>query len=359
MATMHPNPMHSNPMDSDGTIRIGDPGALIAAIPALLGFRPHRSLVVICLAGTPTVIRAVMRQDLPAGVLTVAERAGVEDIAVACERAGADAAIAVLVDDRPDVTDVTDDALVDCLGACLAEVGVDLLGAHATGEIVAGRPWWGALGDPACGVLPDPAASTVAAEQVLRGRQIRDCRSDLESVLAPRGRADRRGMARLLAVARHPVSRTVPYRDREALELVLGHIAARAASGPLTDANLAAVSVALENSMVRDSLLGLAVTADADAADRVWIDLARVLPGPDRAQPATLLAFGAYARGDGPLAGIALTAALDADPDHRLAVLLDRALRGGVRPEEIVALAHTGRSIAADLGVSLPPVAAA
>lgn len=356
MATRHPNPRNSQPTDPEDTIRIGNPADLIAAIPALLGFRPHRSLVLICLAGEPTAIRAVIRRDLPDRVFTVADRIGLEDVATACERSGADAAVAVVVDDR---AGILGDASVEVLDGCLAEIGVDLLGAHAIEEIAAGRPWWGMLGDSVCGVLPDPDASAVAAEQVLRGRQIRGSRADLESVLTPRGHADRHRMARLLAVARHPASRTVPVEAGAALALVLGHIAERATSGPLTDEHIAAIGVVLENHAVRDALLGLAVTADADAADLVWIDLARALPGPVRAEPAALLAFGAYARGDGPLAGIALTVALEADPEHRLAGLLDRALRGGVRPESIVDLAHTGRDVAADLGVTLPPVAAA
>ena len=38
----------------------------------------------------------------------------------------------------------------------------------------------------------------------------------------------------------------------------------------------------------------------------------------------------AYLRGDGPLAAVALEAALAEDPAHRMAGLLDTALQGGV-----------------------------
>jgi hypothetical protein len=51
-----------------------------------------------------------------------------------------------------------------------------------------------------------------------------------------------------------------------------------------------------------------------------------------------LLAVSAYVRGDGPLTGVALSAALAADPGHRMAGLLDVALHGGVRPEELRAV---------------------
>ena len=46
-----------------------------------------------------------------------------------------------------------------------------------------------------------------------------------------------------------------------------------------------------------------------------------------------LLAFSAYARGDGPLAGVSLDAALRCDPTHRMAGMLDTALQSGMRPE--------------------------
>jgi hypothetical protein len=68
-----------------------------------------------------------------------------------------------------------------------------------------------------------------------------------------------------------------------------------------------------------------------------------------------LLAFSAYARGDGPLAGVALEAALLSDHEHRMARMLDQALQSGMRPEQIRELAQTGYRLAKRLGVRLPP----
>jgi hypothetical protein len=68
-----------------------------------------------------------------------------------------------------------------------------------------------------------------------------------------------------------------------------------------------------------------------------------------------LLAFSAYARGDGPLAGISLEAALRCAPAHRMASMLDTALQSGMRPERIRELADTGYRLARRLGVRLPP----
>jgi hypothetical protein len=335
-------------------VRISEPGELIAALPALLGFRPRRSLVVICLGGSPTTVQCVMRQDLPDGVVAADDRFGLEQIAVVCANSGADAVVVVVVDDR-DTTHAASTCLafVDLFTAILQDVGVPVRSAHATTDIVAGQPWWGLAGDLRGGSLPDPTASRVALAQVLRGRPILGSRDELSRILHPLPDRRRRELGRRLAVARHPTSGGVG--DRELLERVLLRVAAMESTGRLTDDEIVTVSVALERVRVRDAALGLAVTVAADAAEQVWTVLARALPGRARAEPSALLGFSAYVRGNGPLAGVALGAARCADPGHRLAGLLDRALGQGLPPTALVELAETGRDVAADLGVTMPP----
>jgi hypothetical protein len=87
----------------------------------------------------------------------------------------------------------------------------------------------------------------------------------------------------------------------------------------------------------------------------LWAALARTLAPPWRVEALVLLAFSAYARGDGPLAGITLEAALRCEPRHRMAGMLDTALQSGLRPEHIRELADTGYRLAERLGVRLPP----
>jgi hypothetical protein len=106
---------------------------------------------------------------------------------------------------------------------------------------------------------------------------------------------------------------------------------------------------------VRDTLYALAVGESAGEAESLWALLSRNLPRPWRAEALVLLAFSAYARGDGPLAGVSLEAALRCDPDHRMAGMLDTALQSGLRPEHIRDLAVTGYRLAKQLGVTLPP----
>lgn len=125
--------------------------------------------------------------------------------------------------------------------------------------------------------------------------------------------------------------------------------------GELDDTELAGLACALGDVAVRDTLYALAVGADAARAEALWALLARTLPEPWRIEALVLLAFSAYARGDGPLAGLSLEAALRSDPEHRMAGMLDTALQSGLRPEQIRELASTGYRLAKKLGVRLPP----
>jgi hypothetical protein len=103
----------------------------------------------------------------------------------------------------------------------------------------------------------------------------------------------------------------------------------------LSDDEVARLGWAVTATEVRDRALALATGPDAAAADAVWTELVRRLPGPLDATPATLLAASAYARGDGALAGIALDRALASQPHGTLAGLLQQALRSALPPAEV------------------------
>lgn len=124
---------------------------------------------------------------------------------------------------------------------------------------------------------------------------------------------------------------------------------------PPSDEDMARLAHGLTDPRVRDTLYALAVGADAAAAESLWVMLSRALPEPWRIEALVQLAFSAYARGDGPLAGVALEAALRCDPHHRMAGMLDQALQSGMRPDKIRDLAFTGYRLAQRLGVKLPP----
>lgn len=132
--------------------------------------------------------------------------------------------------------------------------------------------------------------------------------------------------------------------------------AARVAAGePLSDSEMATLGCALGDAQVRDILYALAVGESAGEVESLWALLARTLPPPWRVEALVLIAFSAYARGDGPLAGVSLQEALRCAPDHRMAGMLDTALQSGLRPEDIRDLALTGYRLAKRFGVQLPP----
>ena len=329
---------------------LGRPASLIAALPAVLGFVPERSLTVVTLDGG--ALGCVLRVDLAAAL--TGDTGQLAELAAA---GGHDGAVAVIVDD--DSYDVDDDSyddghidnatLADDLAWSLRDRGIELHAVLAVDRICAGGRWSCVCGCGAHGVIDDPACSPVAAAAVLDGRRLYRSRSELQQVIAPADtpRADR------LAVALRAAGRTGSARTAVQAAIAL---AQRAGAGEqIADVDIVDVVGALGDPAVRDTLYALAVGSAAPDAETLWATLSRLLPAPWRVEVLTLLAFSAYVRGDGPLAGIALEAATTIDPDHRMASMLDRALQSGMRPEQIRELALTGYRTAGALGVRLPP----
>lgn len=331
------------------------PGALIAALPAVLGFVPENSLVLVSLEGGTmgSVLRADLSEEL-------ADR--VEDLAELAAAAGPEAVIAVIVDAQGAHCPVCNEEhrrLCVALNEELAERHIVLWAAHVVDRISVGGQWHCVDNCGSAGVVDDPSASPLAAAAVLDGRRLYRRRADLQAVIAvddPQRSAGLSAAIRERAAAREIAHRADPTgcsrRDVETAMAAAAHVAD---GQPLSDGELAALACALPDVQVRDTLYALAVGENAGEAESLWAQLSRVLPQPWRAEALVLLAFSAYTRGDGPLTGIALEAALRCDPDHRMAGMLDTALQSGMRPEDIRELAGTGYRLAKVLGVRLPP----
>ncbi|MEU5758967.1 DUF4192 domain-containing protein [Nocardia sp. NPDC047648] len=367
-----PPPFRDTP---DHVVCVDDPAELIAGVPAMLGFTPERSVVVLVLRhGTAggAIVDAVVRFDLdsPSG-RRVRGATLAAAVARICAHDEAAEVLAVVVDeravepgagaDRPGCATGRFDVLVGSLGRRLAACDISLGGVWAVRAIAAGQRWWTLAGPQRHGVLRDPAASLVTLTHVLDGRPIRGSRSELTALVARDPLAHAEVAAHLpdaLARARERYARAARRGDpigysRQALDHVLWQIANTASGAALMAPELARIAAALRDKAVRDSMFALAVGDNADAAEAVWAALTRALSGADRAEAAALLGYSAYVRGDGPLAGIALEAALEADPGHPMAMLLDTSLRLGMRPEQLRRLAHSGYRTAAGLGVDL------
>lgn len=329
------------------------PGALIAALPAILGFVPEKSLVLVALDGGE--LGSVLRVDLSDGLVDTVGR--LADVAAAATPA---AAIAVIVDAAGARCPVCNDQyrrLIAALAEELSGHGIVLLSAQVVDQVAHGGRWHCADGCGAGGPVDDPEASPLAAAAVLEGRRLYARRADLQAVITPDD------VTRCAAVAAAIDDCAAQWaagegdtrdRARRDVEQVLAAVVALAGGQEPTAAELARLGCPLTDVLVRDTLCALAIGERASEAERLWSALARTLPEPWRAEALVLLAFSAYARGDGPLAGVSLEAALRGEPGHRMAGLLDTALQSGLRPERIRGLADTGYRLAQQIGVQLP-----
>ncbi|MGV0815605.1 DUF4192 domain-containing protein [Mycolicibacterium boenickei] len=328
------------------------PGALIAALPAVLGFVPHKSLVLVTV--DRGALGCVMRADLAPDMTD-----HVEHLVDLAATAGADAVIAVVVDQETTDCLGCDDRyreLVWTLDEALAAAGIELCAAHVVDRVAAGGHWHCADGCGEQGCVDDPGASPLAAAAVLDGRRLYASRDELLQVIQPDPVASA-AMKRPLALAARPGG-AQPRADadvRRDVEAAMTAALQVADGDEPGSAELVRLAVGLADPKVRDTLYALAVGECAEQAEALWALMARSLPDPWRVEALVLLAFSAYSRGDGPLAGVSLDAALRSRPTHRMAGMLDTALQSGMRPERIRELALTGYRLAEQVGVRLPP----
>jgi hypothetical protein len=184
---------------------------------------------------------------------------------------------------------------------------------------------------------------------VLEGRRLYARREDLQEVIEVTDAAACQALADTIRAQNDAGADAM----RDIPEAMAASV--RAAAGEsLPDAVTARLARALTDPQIRDVFYALAVGDQAANAEALWAVLARTLPAPWRVEALVLLAFSAYARGDGPLAGVSLEAALRCDVTHRMAGMLDTALQSGMRPEQIRELAASGYQLAKRIGIELP-----
>lgn len=315
------------------SISFAEPGEFVAAVPYLLGFHPHESLVVVTLTGSePAVLGATLRVDLPD---PRHYQLVVDQLVAPAEQHEARAiAVVVLGGGRPDPPlELPHRDLVELIEKVMTDAGISLVHAVWADSVTEGTTWW-CYDDPECtGQIPDPAASQLAAMNAVDGVVTFRSRDELAATVAPDPPEALRRRAELLDGASATGS------PEDGLRLVRDLIdEGLSDAADLSDRQLIDVVTALRDGTVRDTCLAMALGSKAREAERLWTALTRALPDSARVESACLLAASAYLRGDGAMAGLAVERALDADPRHLLACLLRRALDLSLPPEQIRAL---------------------
>ncbi|MCF8588108.1 DUF4192 domain-containing protein [Gordonia liuliyuniae] len=350
----------------EGSRAVADPDPLIAAVPALLGFVPERSIVFMCFDDRIQVT-ATMRHDLeftsggrtPAAMRALFARLG--DLASSYGSCGV---IAVLVDDRYEPSDERFRRTARDVRRAFTQAG-GLTAAFAIGEVRAGAYWrttWQSPRSAAVfghdfavdGLLSDPQASPAALHRAFEtGRLVLRSRSEIAAMLAPVDHCESQQCAAVT-----PPARTGPMSadDGPRLARLYDAVVERACGdAAFTCEQLNELAQALVSVHVRDAAIGLSMTVHRDAAEELWTDLTRRLAGTPRAAAATLLGHLHYMEGSGAFASAAFDVAHDADPSYGLANLLDTALRHGMRPQELGGIADMAFDLARAMGVRFPP----
>lgn len=314
------------------SLQLNRPAELLAGIPGLLGFPPVDSLVLITFTLVPELsVGATIRTDLPP---SWDESDLVDQLCCAVVNNAPIAVVVVVVGgDREGEDDLPHRQLVETLADVLRDEGVPVAHALWAASVEQGAPWLCYLHDTCRGEIPDPKSSPLAAVAVANGRRTYADRAELAAQLTP-------DPAEALARREHLLTTHTPPTDDESLDRELAFVHDTISSAgehtphpaDLDDERIARLGAALSHGRVRDECLALALTDQADAAERLWLALTRALPPPERAEPACLLGVAAYLRGEGALTNVALDAALKANPGHNLSAILQQAVDLGTSP---------------------------
>jgi hypothetical protein len=310
---------------------------MAAAVPHLVGFRPEESLVVISLRGPRKRIGLTMRFDLPAAKYDE-HLAG--EVAARLEADGASHALVACCTAQPG--DSPDLPRADLIGRIQDEVQARDIAVIDALLIRDGR-WWSYLCDdieccPLDGtVIGD--ATDVAAAHALVGRSMLPDRTSLVDSIRPVEFLAREAMGQALDRVGTRIAERVLNGEVEAVRAETAALVADLAdryadptTAGLTDDEAARVIVGLFDVLGRDAVLTSSIGRDLDVMQALFAELCRRAGPPDDAAVCTVLAWLAYAAGNGGLANVALERAYRSDPDYSLAEILREALHRQVPP---------------------------
>jgi hypothetical protein len=178
-----------------------------------------------------------------------------------------------------------------------------------------------------------PQSLTLAAAHALHGDVVLPDRdavvASVQAVTGDRAMA----MGRAIDDAFAAWSATDVRRARTNTRRLVTRLRARYESPPATvsDAEAAALIVAMHDWRVRDPIIGMATT-ESDAMRTLLLDVARLAVPPLDAPACTTFAMASYLHGNGLVAACAMERALKSDPHYSLALILQEALDRQVPP---------------------------
>jgi hypothetical protein len=336
-------------------VRIGSPASLLAVIPALLGFEPGHSIVVVGTGPPGAQVRVTLRYDLPDPGRPRAAAALAGHAVSVLAAQGITAAVAVGYGADAQVSPVA-----GSLREHAAEAGITMTELLRAED---GRYWSYVCTDPECcpveGTPFDIAGHPAARALASAGGRVLADRDELAATLAAAGGPLGAAMRRTTAQARAQVARCVTRLDRAGMRVSPSRLTA--ALGPLAVADAvrryrkgeevsneraAWLIVALREVRVRDDAWARMDPEHRAAHLRLWTHLTRLARPGYVAAPAALLAFCAWQDGNGALANVALDRALADNPRYSMAQLLRQALDSGA-PPSLARLPMTPEEVAA------------
>ncbi|MGN6607292.1 MAG: DUF4192 domain-containing protein [Jatrophihabitans sp.] len=327
----------SSPSTARPSARLSGPADVIDAVPYLLGYHPHDSLVLLGLRRQAVAVAA--RLDLVDAVPAL-----LHDTAAALCRGGVEEVIAVVFADcvpEPLERELPLSDLVPDVGEALAAVECDLTDALLVAD---GRYWsYRCRGDGCCPADGTPlvrGTSAFAAESTFAGRVVLPDRADLARLIAPA--PDRELLAGALDAAdRMSVAEVLDRgidtwrrRTKRALFAAARRHGTADGSAGLDDDTLARFGSALRDIKLRDAVW-LAIDNRRLDGRALWAELGRRLPSPYDAPPLFLFGWASWRAGDGTIASFAADRAMAADPDYTAAPLLRAALDRAMDPRRM------------------------
>lgn len=339
--------------ETQARVKLRSPADIVDAVPYLVGFEPHESLVVLSLRGPRSRLGLTARVDLPAAKSATA---CARNFVGYLKRDGAARAIIVLYPPSDGISHPSVKPLADALTKHLTRARIEVSELLCVCD---GRWWSMQCADAECcppsgTLIARDTTSELAAAMTVEGRVVLGSREELAAMLDPVGGMAAAAMAYAIPRAAEELAARVFAGHKreviaESLALYRAAVDARldpdarveleAAVAPsarvdpqLTVDDAARLIVSLDLWGVRDELLTWFEGDRGEATRALLIELVRRSVGPGDAAALTVLAWICYLRGNGALAGIAIDRARTADPEYSLAELLDQALSGAVDP---------------------------